>query len=44
MKKIKYMLLLALLITGCDDMKMDRKVDKQITLTELITLNLIGLS
>jgi hypothetical protein len=44
MKKIKYMLLLALLITGCDDMKMDRKVDKQITLTELMTLNLIGLS
>jgi len=44
MKKIKYMLLLALLITGCDDMKMDRKVDKQITLTELITLNLIGLA
>ncbi|MEY3788827.1 MAG: hypothetical protein RLZ75_3035 [Pseudomonadota bacterium] len=44
MKKIKYMLLLALLITGCDDMKMDRKVDKQITLTELMTLNLIGLA
>jgi PBP1b-binding outer membrane lipoprotein LpoB len=44
MKKIKYMLLLALLITGCDDMKMDRKVDKQITLTELMKLNLIGLS
>jgi len=38
------MLLLALLITGCDDMKMDRKVDKQITLTELMTLNLIGLA
>lgn len=44
MKKIKYMLLLALLITGCDDMKMDRKVDKQITLTKLIELNLIDLS
>ena len=44
MKKIKYMLFLALLITGCDDMKMDRKVDKQITLTELMTLNLIGLA
>jgi len=44
MKKTKYMLLLALIITGCDDMKMDRKVDKQITLTELLTLNLIDLS
>lgn len=44
MKKIKYMLLLALLITGCDDMKMDRKVDKQITLTKLMELNLIDLS
>ena len=26
MKNIRYMLVLALLLSGCDDMKMDRKV------------------
>jgi hypothetical protein len=28
MKKMKYILVLALLISGCEDMKMDRKVAK----------------
>ncbi len=32
MKKIKYIVLLVLVISGCDDMKMDRKVEKQMTL------------
>ena len=32
MKKMKYILVLALLISGCEDMKMDRKVAKNLEL------------
>ena len=32
MKNIRYMLVLALLISGCEDMKMDRKVTNDLDL------------
>lgn len=32
MKNIKYMLVLALLLSGCEDMKMDRKVSNNLDL------------
>ncbi len=41
MKKIKYIVLLALIISGCDDMKMDRKVEKQITLAGSTVLSFL---
>jgi hypothetical protein len=34
MSKIKYILVLALLTTGCQDMKMDRKVQKSVTISQ----------
>jgi hypothetical protein len=36
MKKMKYILVLVFIISGCDDMKMDRKVERPITLVESI--------
>lgn len=36
MSKIKYILVLALLITGCEDMKMDRKVQKSLTISQSV--------
>lgn len=41
MKKIKYMLVLVFIISGCDDMKMDRKVAKQMTLVESVGLSVL---
>lgn len=38
MKKIKYILVLVFIISGCEDMKMDKKVEKQLTLAESIKL------
>ena len=34
MSKIKYILVLALLTTACQDMKMDRKVQKSVTISQ----------
>jgi hypothetical protein len=34
MSKIKYILVLALLTTACEDMKMDRKVQKTLTISQ----------
>ena len=34
MKSVMCILVLALVISGCDDMKMDKKVEKQITLVQ----------
>ena len=36
MKNIKYMLVLALLISGCEDMKMDRKVSNNLELQDQV--------
>ncbi len=41
MKKIKYMVVLVFIISGCDDMKMDRKVAKHINLVESAGLNVL---
>ena len=36
MKNIRYMLVLALLLSGCDDMKMDRKVSNNLELQDQV--------
>ncbi|MEY3287931.1 MAG: hypothetical protein RLZZ419_173, partial [Pseudomonadota bacterium] len=41
MKKIKYLLVLVVIISGCNDMKMDRKVMKQMTLVESVGLSVL---
>jgi hypothetical protein len=42
MRKVKYIVLLVLIISGCDDMKMDRKVVKQMTLAGSTVLSLLA--
>ena len=37
MKNIKYMLVLALLLSGCEDMKMDRKVTNGLDLQNQVS-------
>ena len=36
MKNIRYMLVLVLLISGCEDMKMDRKVSNNLELQDQV--------
>ena len=36
MKNIRYMLVLALLLSGCEDMKMDRKVSNNLELQDQV--------
>lgn len=40
MQRIKYILVLALILSGCEDMKMDRKVAKQMTIAEAVARHL----
>jgi hypothetical protein len=37
MSKIKYILVLAILTTGCQDMKMDRKVEKTLSIGQALS-------
>ena len=39
MKTIKHILVLAILLSGCEDMKMDRKVIKRITFVDSSVIN-----
>lgn len=44
MRKTKYIMLLALVLSGCEDMKMDRKVGKQMTIAESVVSDSTDLS
>lgn len=44
MRKIKYIMLLVLVLSACEDMKMDRKVGKQMTIAESMVSDSTDLS